>query len=623
MPSPESWKPVGIDAMEPAADEATRLLRNTLVVAGPGAGKTELLAQRACFLLETRACLPPHRILAISFKRDAAKNLAERVRRRCGERAARFESYTLDCFAKGLVDRFRCAIPEEWRPKMNYGVLPGAPSVRELRDWFGNVATAEAELSLNPAEWKDDKIKRGFAAISSSQRIPYDSEGLSPVVKRLGLRWWKEMLALPEGTPALTFPMISRLAEFLLRENPRIIAAMRATYSFVFLDEFQDTTGPQYDLVKTAFLGSPSVLTVVGDDKQRIMAWAGAMPNAFGVFGEEFSAERRELLCNYRSAPELVAMQHTIASAIASGTPPARATRQGVSGSCAIWEFSDPAREASDLATVIQEGLSGGMTPRDFCVVVRQKTAQIIEPLRSELAARQIRLRDESELQDLLVEPVVDILLAVLRLATRARDPEAWDILSDHLGSLLGIPEGDKCHGIERMARSLTGCARDMLQRRASGQELGQTVIHAIGEERLKSCFLQYAQGGFMQERIETFGKALDQALTESGAPQVAVDRVIGRDAVPAMTIHKCKGLEFKTVIFVGLEDAQWWSYRADAEEGKRVFFVAFSRAISRVIFTFCDSRPGGYRPEQTKRDISELYLMLREAGVVTEDHRS
>ena len=59
------------------------------MVAGPGAGKTEFLAQRACFLLETGRCRHPKRILAISFKRDAAINLAERVRSRAGGEALR------------------------------------------------------------------------------------------------------------------------------------------------------------------------------------------------------------------------------------------------------------------------------------------------------------------------------------------------------------------------------------------------------------------------------------------------------------------------------------------------------------------------------------------------------
>lgn len=87
----------------------------------PGAGKTETLAQRASFLLETRTCGNPYRILAISFKRDAASNLKDRVARRYGSNLAyRFESYTFDAWAKSLLDRFLPALPDAYRPAGNY-----------------------------------------------------------------------------------------------------------------------------------------------------------------------------------------------------------------------------------------------------------------------------------------------------------------------------------------------------------------------------------------------------------------------------------------------------------------------------------------------------------------------
>ena len=71
----EDWRPADGFVLEPAVDKAVRAMSNAIVIAGPGAGKTELLAQRACFLLQTGICPPPMRILALSFKRDAARNL--------------------------------------------------------------------------------------------------------------------------------------------------------------------------------------------------------------------------------------------------------------------------------------------------------------------------------------------------------------------------------------------------------------------------------------------------------------------------------------------------------------------------------------------------------------------
>src|ERR1700740_2299733 len=90
---PQDWTPIGVDELEANALTVVRSTENRSVIAGPGAGKTELLAQRAAYLLQTGASPAPQRILAISFKRDAASNLAARVRKRCRpEHAARLDS---------------------------------------------------------------------------------------------------------------------------------------------------------------------------------------------------------------------------------------------------------------------------------------------------------------------------------------------------------------------------------------------------------------------------------------------------------------------------------------------------------------------------------------------------
>ncbi|MGA8699368.1 MAG: 3'-5' exonuclease, partial [Xanthobacteraceae bacterium] len=81
--------------------------------------------------------------------------------------------------------------------------------------------------------------------------------------------------------------------------------------------------------------------------------------------------------------------------------------------------------------------------------------------------------------------------------------------------------------------------------------------------------------------------------------------------AVPLMTIHKSKGLEYHTMIFVGLDDDAWWSFANDAQEATAGFFVAFTRARQRVVFSYCVSR--GARAK-----IAALYDLLTKAGVKT-----
>ena len=93
----------------------------------------------------------------------------------------------------------------------------------------------------------------------------------------------------------LTFPMIGRLADLLVKANPMVRRALQLTYSHLFMDEFQDTTQVQYDLAKVIFLGSDTVVTAVGDHKQQIMRWAMAMDDPFTAFDADFKAQRTPL----------------------------------------------------------------------------------------------------------------------------------------------------------------------------------------------------------------------------------------------------------------------------------------------------------------------------------------
>lgn len=622
---PEDWTPVGVDSLESAAEHVVRSDHNTLVVAGPGAGKTELLAQRACFLLETGLCPAPRRILAISFKRDAAKNLGERVQKRCGDRARRFDSLTLDAFAKGLVDRFMPALPAEWRPRVGYEVMVRSLPVDEMRGWLEAAGVPPDQEPLDIYGLQSEQIKKLFDLFSHGCQLPYDGADVHPVIRHLGRRRWREQLALPAARPSLTFPMLNRLAAFLLRNNPKLIAALRLTYVFVFLDEFQDTTASQYDLVRTAFRGSDSVLTAVGDSKQRIMVWAGAMTEVFDIYTSDFGATRYHLARNYRSAPELVRMQHVIAQAIEDATPPAEAAKADTEGNCVVLEFRSSEDEAEYLATLIDDGIKkDGKKPRDFCILVRQYTSDMIVQLKDALSARGIRLRDESQLQDLLAEPAAKFLLAILRLASRPRDAEAWDLLTSEIALLLGLSEVDDIVVIEQKAKRLLHHARNALNEDGqSDMKLLSELVAMVGEDSFRSAYRQYGSGSYLRDIVDGLSEAFEAALGVCGTPREAVDDLIGTDVVPAMTIHKSKGLEFSTVIFLGLEDRQWWAFANQSEEEKRGFFVAFSRAVEQVYFTFCDFRDErwGRRPQQ-KAEIGDLYAILQRAGVPTRDCR-
>ena len=622
--SPEVWVPVGVEGLEPTADEVVRVQNTALVVAGPGAGKTELLAQRASFLLDTGTCPSPHRILAISFKRDAAKNLKERVERRSSEGLRRFDSYTLDAFAKSIVDRFLSGVPSRWRPRVGYEIMLKSMRNEEMLEWFERVGVPEGRAAIDFRGLSNERLKAAFDRMAHGEVLPYTEPDIPNVYKFWGLRWWQEQLRRPAGSPSLTFPMLNRLAAFLLRQNPKINSALRSTYKYVFLDEFQDITAAQYDLVMAAFHGSPSILTAVGDSKQRIMLWAGAKCDVFGVFVQDFAATRYHLTRNYRSAPELVEMQRHIAEVLEAGTPPATAARLDTHGTCMILEFRNPQGEAEHLANVIEQGLREGKQPRDFCILVRQRTGEMIATLQETLAGRNIKLRDESILQDLLAEPVTKFIVAVLRLSTRRRDPEAWEFLTSELANLVGLDDNNDSSVVEEQAARLLQHTKTAISEGLETRQILDGLISEVGANVFRACFRQYASGSYFEDLLRSLTDALNRSLEQCGSMADAISDFIGDNIVPAMTIHKSKGLEFNTVFFLGLEDSQWWGFRNQPDEETRSFFVAFSRAIEHVFFTFSDIRVERFGARQQKRgQIDSLYEVLQRAGVPVCDMRT
>ncbi|EYE89587.1 hypothetical protein Q428_01750 [Fervidicella metallireducens AeB] len=94
-----------------------------------------------------------------------------------------------------------------------------------------------------------------------------------------------------------------------------------------------------------------------------------------------------------------------------------------------------------------------------------------------------------------------------------------------------------------------------------------------------------------------------------------------GVNSIPIMTIHKSKGLEYDTVIFVGLEDGAFWSFRQQQQEDMCAFFVALSRAKRRAIFTFSNLRTDKFNRTRTqsREQIMTFYELLRESQVVDE----
>jgi superfamily I DNA/RNA helicase len=203
--------------------------------------------------------------------------------------------------------------------------------------------------------------------------------------------------------------------------------AIRQTYSHVFLDEFQDCTKEQYALITACFLGSGAKLVAVGDTKQRIMGWAGALEGIFKTYAADFGAKPLNLYQNFRSAPRLRRVQNAMVRVMDPAAALDDGELQGEDGQIDILRFKDATEEASHVADAISGWIDNdAIEPSEIAVLVSKQQNLYCQELRAVLRARKVPFRDEDQVQDLASEPVVCLITDFLLVVSGSAQPEAY-----------------------------------------------------------------------------------------------------------------------------------------------------------------------------------------------------
>jgi superfamily I DNA/RNA helicase len=148
----------------------------------------------------------------------------------------------------------------------------------------------------------------------------------------------------------------------------------------------------------------------------------------------------------------------------------------------------------------------------------------------------------------------------------------------------------------------------------ADAKAVVTTLLDFVGYQSVLSASPAYRQGDWLAKVVEAVTLHLETSCRSAATWSEALDIYEGEHAVPLMTIHKSKGLEYHTVMFVGLDDGAWFAFHSQTREEMCGFFVAFTRAKQRVIFSYCATR--GQRTA-----IAPLYTLLKSAGVQTVAH--
>lgn len=542
----ERWAPADGLSLEPNALAAAKeIARNLALTAGPGAGKTEMLAQRADFLLRTGACRYPKRILAISFKVDASQNLKARVRKRCGpELAARFDSHTFHAFAKRIIDRFRL-------------VLTGQDAL-------------DPDYSVGP--------------------------------RRIQRR-------------SITFNDMVPLAVQIVESSQIARNAIRQTYGHVFLDEFQDCTNAQYELIKACFQDTTVRLTAVGDTKQRIMGWAGALEGIFESYAEDFDAHALNLYQNFRSEPRLRRMQNAMVRVM---DPPAALDEDdlpGDEGEIEVLRFDNDSDEAEALSDSVRGWIDDeGVNPSEIAVLVSKQQNLYCQKLRAALDAKGVPYRDEDTTQNLASEPVANLIVDFLLVAAGQRQPGPFQRLLDLVVFGRGLDQENEYRARSRWNRFIATVKQRIAAEEADLADIDdlRTIIgellDIVGRDAVVGLSSEYAQGDYLQQQIDATIDRAHALLSDGEDPATALASFSGDRAVRIMSIHKSKGLEFDTVVVLGVENQTFWG---DQDAERSAYFVGISRAKRRLYLTVCEQReePDGARYWKFARTEHDEFL--------------
>jgi superfamily I DNA/RNA helicase len=521
----EDWRPSEGIVLEPNAETAVREVEQCVALtAGPGAGKSELLAQRADFLLTTGVCRYPRRILAIAFKVDASNNLKERVWRRCGpDFAGRFDSFTFHGFAKRIIERFRL-------------VLTG-----------------------------DDALDAGFQVVPKGKAHPAQTE----------------------------FGLLIPLALKILESYPMAVNALRQTYSDVFLDEFQDCTSEQYALVSKIFVGTKRRVTAVGDVKQKIMGWAGALDGVFGKFENDFAAVHLNIYRNFRSQPRLLRLQNEVVKVLDPGSEMPENLLIGEGGEIHAQAFGNCSEEAVSLAEQINTWINvEGLAPSEIAVLVRSQPEAYTARLAVALEAMGISHRNENQMQDIATEPMALVIVDYLLCLYGSREPKAWTRLVRRI-----VPTDDDDHGgavrtdWNRFIKEARKSAAEDVANNCYAQRwsLLKDFLSMVGLSLLTGLSHEYESRDRLKEVIRDIKKQIDAALEQEPDLIQALSQLSDDQSIRILTIHKSKGLEFDSVIMLGVEDQAYWGN--DTHETRCTFFVGVSRAKRRLLITTAQTR--------------------------------
>ncbi len=597
-----------------------------LVLAGAGSGKTRVITEKIAYLV--RQCgFAPRKIAAVTFTNKAAQEMRERVSQVLGKEASGINIATFHTLGLKIL---RSNL-ELFGLKNGFSIFDAQDALGLLKDLSLQDRNADAEISnvcqQLISQWKNELLTPAEVLSKATNPIEQQAAMLFESYER-SLRVYN----------AVDFDDLIYLPVKALQEHPELLQKWQNRINYLLVDEYQDTNTSQYLLVQLLTRGR-NMFTVVGDDDQSIYTWRGARPENLNSLQDDYpSLELVKLEQNYRSTPtilnaanQLIANnEHLFEKKLWSQMAPGEAIR--------IERRADENDEVDYIVNaILDRKLRNNAQLGDFAILYRGNfQARLLE---MRLQAEQLSYKISGGTSFFARNEIKDVM-AYLRLLINADDDTAFlriinvprrGIGTQTLETLAGYAQQRErgllsaCSEIG-LESTLGGKGLDSVQRFSQWMESKQRLLidepmrcirEILDDIGYEDWLLQNSSAVTTAERrwanVQFLLTCIEKDLKEAQADDedTGIEKIISRlilrdlldqqqedqdtDKIQLLTLHASKGLEFKHVFMMGVEE-QILPHRTSVEEGnideeRRLAYVGITRAQQTLAITYVRKR--------------------------------
>lgn len=581
-----------------------------LVVAGAGTGKTRVITMRIAHMV--RHGILPENIVGLSFTNKASHEMRERLTSLLGRRlASRVTLSTFHSYALSLLRHF--STYAGLNPQFS---VCGEKDAHEMLREAVLEAKVSEFFSVNYFKERISQLKDELCTPEEVARRPSFVDASLVAAVYAG---YQRRLRLHD---LVDFDDLVFLCCRLFREHEAIRDQMRAQHTHFLVDEYQDTSAGQFELLQHLVPSSGGNICAVGDDDQSIYGWRGARPGILRLFLESFEgAQRVTLEQNYRCSPAILQAANSVIDVNPDRLRKQLWSDRQDSQMIRIFRADGEDEEASYVAQYVATLVAAGVPPEQCAVLFR--ASGIARHVSAALALHGLSVR-APQASSLLDRPEVRDVIALLASAAHPHCTRSRIRALRVLGYEFSLDEQ------ERLATSSA-------QQNWPGQDVWTTVTSRLGSaqsgQAVSEVLTNWFEESSMRKRLRSEASSMERALAREetvrrflsylakmegeGSPSeggeyslvgAILDRLLMRDwntgdentqgRVQLLTIHAAKGLEFDHVFVIGLEEGVLPHEKSlesgSEQEERRLMYVAMTRARQALHLTSAATRSSG-----------------------------